>query len=83
MQEINTNQNLIPLAQFTSSKKRQQELEEREKSNKEERFSDFPSTFRQNCFFFSHVIVYCTVSYRMLSDTLVFILCKGKNGGSS
>lgn len=83
MQEINTNQNLILLAQFTSSKNGNGTFEE-EKSNqiKEERSSK-RQPFLQKRFVFFSVIMYCTIQYIMLPYTYknqtFFHFCKGKN----
>lgn len=64
MQEINTNQNLIPLAQFTSSKNGNRTVG-REKWNKVGKISKAPTFPTETCLFFLFsALMYCTVQYR-------------------
>lgn len=66
MQEINTNQNLILLAQFTSSKNGNRTVLKREMKRKEKDFSKRQPFLQKRVF---SVIMYCTIQYRMLPYT--------------
>lgn len=66
MQEINTNQNLILLAQLTSSKNGNRTFLKREIKQKEKDLQSANLSYR-NMFF--SVIMYCTIQYRMLPYT--------------
>lgn len=66
MQEINTNQNLILLAQFTSSKNGNRTFLKREIKTKGEKSSKRQPFLQKHVF---SVIMYCTIQYRMLPYT--------------